>query len=169
MKFEKFVKSLASTGTIYERPNGDRWLASPTAFMLIPPNTKSITGVGIHPMPENIEKIIDQIGHAEEALLVKAVMPIPNGAIRDCLRVFETRDGSICCVISNDDWSLLDKSDMTYISSIPTISTRRGMWRKPCWCGSIRLSRTTRTSLWELSSLTLLILEVKDYGKNWTL
>ena len=115
MKFEKFVKSLASTGTIYERPNGDRWLASPTAFMLIPPNTKSITGVGIHPMPENIEKIIDQIGHAEEALLVKAVMPIPNGAIRDCLRVFETRDGSIRCVISNDDWSLLDKSDMTYI------------------------------------------------------
>ena len=115
MKFEKFVKSLASTGTIYERPNGDRWLASPTAFMLIPPNTKSITGVGIHPMLENIEKIIDQIGHAEEALLVKAVMPIPNGAIRDCLRVFETRDGSIRCVISNDDWSLLDKSDMTYI------------------------------------------------------
>lgn len=115
MKFEKFVKSLASTGTIYERPNGDRWLASPTAFMLIPPNTKSITGVGIHPMPENIEKIIDQIGHAEEALLVKAVMPIPNGAIRDYLRVFETRDGSIRCVISNDDWSLLDKSDMTYI------------------------------------------------------
>ena len=115
MKFEKFVKSLASTGTIYERPNGDRWLASPTVFMLIPPGTKSITGVGIHPMPDNIEKIIDQIGHTEEATLVKAVMPFANGGIKDCLRVFETRDGSIHCTISNDDWSLIEKSDMTFI------------------------------------------------------
>ncbi len=115
MKFEKFVKSLASTGTIYERTNGDRWLASPTAFMLIPPGTKSITGVGIHPMPDNIEKIIDQIGHTEEATLVKAVMPFANGGIKDCLRVFETRDGSIRCTISNDDWSLIEKSDMTFI------------------------------------------------------
>lgn len=115
MKFEKFVKSLASTGTIYERTNGDRWLASPTAFMLIPPNTKSITGVGIFPMPDNIEKMIYQVGHADEATLVKAVMPFPDGGIKDCLRVFETRDGSIRCVISNDDWSLIEKSDMTHI------------------------------------------------------
>lgn len=115
MKFEKFVKSLASTGTIYERTNGDRWLASPSVFMLIPPNTKCITGVGIYPMPDNIEKIIDQIGHTEEAVLVEAVMPIPNGGIKDCLRIFQTCDGSIRCVISNDDWSLIEKSDMTHI------------------------------------------------------
>lgn len=115
MKFEKFVKSLASTGTIYERENGDRWLASPTVFMLIPPNTKSITGVGIYPMPDNIEKMIYQIGHADEAKLVKAVMPFPDGGIKDCLRVFQNLDGSIRCVICNDDWSLIEKSDMTFI------------------------------------------------------
>ena len=115
MKFEKFVKSLASMGTIYERENGDRWLASPTVFMLIPPNTKSITGVGIYPMPESIEKMIYQLGHMDEAKLFKAVMPFPDGAIKDCLRVYQTLDGSIRCTIANDDWSLIEKSDLTYI------------------------------------------------------
>ena len=114
MKFEKFVKSLASTGTIYERTNGDRWLASPTVFMLIPANTKSITGVAILPMPENIEKMIYQLGHTDDAKLVQAVMPFPDGGIKDCLRVFETAD-AIRCVISNDDWSLIERSDMTRI------------------------------------------------------
>lgn len=116
MKFEKFVKSLASTGTIYERTNGDRWLASPTVFMLIPPNTKSITGVGIYPMPENIEKMIYQVGHADDAVLVKAIMPFPDGGIKDCLRVFQSKsDSNLRCVIANDDWSLIEKSDMTQI------------------------------------------------------
>lgn len=115
MRFKKFVKTLASTGTIYERANGDRWLASTTVFMRIPVNTKSITGVGIYPMPDNIEKMIYQIGHTEEAVLVEAIMPIPNGGIKDCLRVFETCNSTIQCIISNDDWSLIEKSDMPYI------------------------------------------------------
>ena len=36
MKFEKFVKSLASSGVIYERGMSERWLASPSVCMLIP-------------------------------------------------------------------------------------------------------------------------------------
>lgn len=127
MKFEKFVKSLASTGTIYERTNGDRWLASPSAFMLIPPNTKSITGVGICPMPENIEKMIYQVGHADEATLVEAIMPLPDGGIKDCLRVYQTADGSIRCVIANDDWSLIEKSDMTQIKYAYDLDANRNV------------------------------------------
>ena len=46
MKFEKFVKSLASSGVIYKRgvddlPFADRWLASPSVFMKIPVTVKS--------------------------------------------------------------------------------------------------------------------------------
>ena len=66
-------------------------------------------------MPENIEKMIYQLGHMDEAKLFKAVMPFPDGAIKDCLRVYQTLDGSIRCTIANDDWSLIEKSDMTYI------------------------------------------------------
>lgn len=51
MKFEKFVKSLASNGVIYERDTEERWLASPSCFMLIPVGTRSVTSVGIADMP----------------------------------------------------------------------------------------------------------------------
>lgn len=115
MKFEKFVKSLASTGTIYERKNGDRWLASPSVFMLIPPTTRSVTAVGIYEMPEAIDKMIDQLGHKTDALLVEAIMPVADGGIKDCVRVFKTMDGTISCAVANDDWSLIEKSDMTEI------------------------------------------------------
>lgn len=123
MKFEKFVKSLASTGTIYERKNGERWLASPTVFMLIPPTTKSVTATGIYEMPEAIDKMIDQLGHKSEAKLVKAVMPFPDGGIKDCVRVYQTLDGTISCAVANDDWSLIEKADLTEILHSYNIDT----------------------------------------------
>lgn len=51
MKFEKFVKSLASSGVIYNQQIGDlsindRWLASPSVFMKIPVTVKSVTAAG---------------------------------------------------------------------------------------------------------------------------
>lgn len=56
MKFKNFVKSLASSGVIYNRgveelPLADRWLASPTAMMLIPPFVRSVTAAAIQEMP----------------------------------------------------------------------------------------------------------------------
>lgn len=115
MKFEKFVKSLASSGTIYERENGDRWLASQSVFMLIPPTVKSVTAVEITRMPQPIERIISQIGHTDMATLTAAYMPVPDGGIKDCLREFSNQAGDISCLIANDDYALIDKSDIPEI------------------------------------------------------
>lgn len=35
MKFQKFVKALGSDGIVYNRKNGERWLASDKVFMKI--------------------------------------------------------------------------------------------------------------------------------------
>lgn len=121
MKFEKFVKSLASSGVIYERGVtgaefvAERWLASPSVFMLIPDGTRSVTAVGIQDMPPAIDKMIDQVGHTDTATLVKAVMPYPDSAIKDCVRVFATPDGQVKLPICNDDWTLIEKSDVCEI------------------------------------------------------
>lgn len=42
-------------------------------------------------------------------------MPYPDGKIKDCIRVFKTKDGTISLKISNDDWSLIEKSDLCEI------------------------------------------------------
>ena len=78
MKFEKFVKSLASSGVIYNQqigdlPINDRWLASPSVFMKIPVTVKSVTAAAIQEMPKAISKMIDQIGHTEYAELAEAI------------------------------------------------------------------------------------------------
>ena len=115
MKFEKFVKQLASTGTIYERPDlEERWLASDSVYMLIPELTRSVTATGIHNMPPEIDKIIDAISNVEDAHLTRAIMPYADGSIKDCLRVYATRNG-VSMAISNDDYSLIEKSDLTEI------------------------------------------------------
>lgn len=87
MKFEKFVKSLASSGVIYNQPISDlpicdRWLASPSVFMRIPVTVKSVTAAAIQEMPKAISKMIDQIGHTEYAELAEAIMPFPMAVLK---------------------------------------------------------------------------------------
>lgn len=120
MKFKNFVKSLASSGVIYNRgveelPLADRWLASPTAMMLIPPSVRSVTAAAIQEMPWGISKMLDQIGHTDYAVLSEAIMPFPDGAIKDCIRVYKTQAGDISVKISNDDWKLIEKTDICEI------------------------------------------------------
>lgn len=115
MKFEKFVKSLASSGVIHERSGDDRWLSSASVFMRIPLGTRSVTGVGVQPMPQAIDRMIDQIGHIEPAHLTEAVMPYPDGKIKDCVRVYRTQDKAVSIPISNDDWSLIEKANLCEI------------------------------------------------------
>lgn len=115
MKFEKFVKSLASSGVIYERGMGERWLASPSVYMLIPIGTRSVTSVAIQDMPKTIDNMINQIGHTDYAELTEAIMPFPDGGIKDCVRVFTTKDKTMSIKISNDDWTLIEKSDFCEI------------------------------------------------------
>ena len=115
MKFEKFVKTLGSNGVIYERDGDERWLASPSCFMLIPPGTRSVTSVGVQAMPPAIDQMIDQIGHTSPATLTKAIMPYADGGIKDCVRVFTNQAGDLSIPISHEDWSLIEKSDFCEI------------------------------------------------------
>lgn len=103
MKFSKFVKSLAPDGgAIYEYMD-ERWLASPSVLMLIPDGIRSVTGYSNEKMPDGIGRLISQVGCTEYATLVKAVMPEPDGAIKDCVRIFATQDSTMTLPITNDE------------------------------------------------------------------
>lgn len=120
MKFTKFVKSLASEGVIYETNQilEKRWLASVSVLMAIPDTVRSVTASDIKEAPETIKRIINGIGNTVDATLEKAVMPIADGKIKDCLRVYQSEDGGISlpiCNDDNDDYGLIEKSDITEI------------------------------------------------------
>ena len=116
MKFDKFVKTRASTGVIYERGIfKERWLASQTCYMMVPLGTRSVTAQGIFEMPKNIDAMIDSVGNTEPAQLRKAIMPYADGKIKDCIRIFANDATDVHIAISNDDWSLIEKSDYTEI------------------------------------------------------
>ena len=100
MKFSKFVKSLAPDGgAIYEYMD-ERWLASPSVLMLIPDGIRSVTGYSNEKMPDGIGRLISQVGCTEYATLV---------------RIFATQDSTMTLPITNDDWSLIEKSDFCEI------------------------------------------------------
>lgn len=117
MKFTKFVKSLASEGVIYEsNPLVEkRWLASSSVLMAIPDTVRSVTASDIKEAPETIKRIINGVGSSVDAVLAKAVMPIADGKIKDCVRIYSSEDGTISLSISNDDYGLIEKSDITEI------------------------------------------------------
>lgn len=76
---------------------------------------RSVTASDIKEAPETIKRIINGIGNTVDATLEKAVMPIADGKIKDCVRVYQSEDGSISLPICNDDYGLIEKSDITEI------------------------------------------------------
>ena len=124
MKFEKFVKTLASTGVIYERGIfKERWLASQSCYMMVPLGTRSVTAQGIFEMPDSINAMIESVGNTEPALLRKAIMPYPDGKIKDCVRIFANDASDIHIAISNDDWTLTIKETRSGTSWITPSAT----------------------------------------------
>lgn len=124
MKFTKFVKSLGTDGVIYETSNGNRWLATAAVFMRIPDGVQSVTGCAVREMPDPIERIITLIGRSADAVLYKAVMPQPDSAIKDCIRVYKAHD-ALECPISNDAWTLIEKGDMCEIQFAYDLDTNK--------------------------------------------
>lgn len=111
MKFQKFVKSIGSDGVVYERKNGDCWLASDNVFMRIPEDIRSITASEIAPMPEPIENIINYESFTDPCELYKAVMPFANGAIKDCVRIYATENALNKIAVSNSAYALIERKD----------------------------------------------------------
>ena len=112
MKFKKFVKSLGADGVLYVRNNGDRWLSSGSIFMKVPEDIRTVTACDSAEMLSLVENIINYDSFTQPCMLVEAVMPVPDGVIKDCVRIFATENGIDKTAISNDGYALIERGDM---------------------------------------------------------
>ena len=112
MKFKKFVKSLGADGVLYVRENGERWLSSGSIFMKVPEDIRTVTACDSAEMLSLVENIINYDSFTQPCMLVEAVMPVPDGVIKDCVRIFATENGIDKTAISNDGYALIERGDM---------------------------------------------------------
>ena len=112
MKFKKFVKSLGADGILYVRENGERWLSSGSIFMKVPEDIRTVTACDSAEMLSLVENIINYESFTQPCMLVEAVMPVPDGVIKDCVRIFATENGIDKTAISNDGYALIERGDM---------------------------------------------------------
>lgn len=112
MKFKKFVKSLGADGVLYNRSNGERWLTSGSIFMKVPEDIRTVTACDSAEMPSLIEDIINYDTFSKPCALVEAVMPVPDGVIKDCVRIFATENGIDKTAIANDGYALIERGDI---------------------------------------------------------
>lgn len=112
MKFKKFVKSLGADGVLYNRSNGERWLTSGSIFMKVPEDIRTVTACDSAEMPSLIEDIINYDTFSQPCALVEAVMPVPDGVIKDCVRIFATENGIDKTAIANDGYALIERGDI---------------------------------------------------------
>ncbi len=112
MKFKKFVKSLGADGVLYVRNNGDRWLSSGSIFMKVPEDIRTVTACDSADMLSMIEDIINYDTFSQPCELVEAIMPVADGVIKDCVRIFATENGIDKTAIANDGYILIERGDM---------------------------------------------------------
>lgn len=112
MKFQKFVKAIGSDGIVYNRKNGERWLASDRVFMKIPEDIRSITASEITDMPDSVEGIINFDSFTDPCELHKAVMPYADGVIKDCVRIYATENVLNTVAIDNSSYALIERKDI---------------------------------------------------------
>lgn len=115
MKFEKFLKSLGGHGVIYTK-GADRWLATTTVLAKIPDNMLGVIAEKVVEMPEGLRCFIDNDVSNDPCELLKAVMPIADSGIKDCVRIYATESGDVRIPICNDDYALIDRSDIKEIN-----------------------------------------------------
>ena len=109
MKFKKFVKSLGADGILYVRENGDRWLSSGSIFMKVPEDIRTVTACDSASMLSLIENIINYDTFSQPCELVEAVMPVADGVIKDCVRIFATENSIDKTAICNDGYALIER------------------------------------------------------------
>ena len=111
MKFQKFVKSIGTEGIVYNRKNGEQWLAAGDVFAKIPEDIHSVTCMEVADMPDNIETIINCDSFGDPCKLYKAVMRYPDGAIKDCVRIYATENALNTLAIDNFAYSPIEQKD----------------------------------------------------------
>ncbi|WP_241360486.1 hypothetical protein, partial [Pseudomonas aeruginosa] len=90
MKFKNFVKMLGGEGTIYEAPNGDKWLGGIVGtftMMKIPSFNTGINAKNIKPMNFDLAQAV--VAEPDcECTLTSARLEHPDGKAGEILRCF---------------------------------------------------------------------------------
>lgn len=121
MKFKKFVKSIGADGMLYTRKNGERWLCSDSIYMKVPEDIHTITAIDCAEIPPLVEDILSGSGmYTRPCELTKAIMPHPNGVIKDCVRIYSDRNNLDTTAISNDGYVLIERGDVVEMYVVST-------------------------------------------------
>lgn len=110
MKFEKFLKSTGTHGTVIELNESEKWLVCGGVGMVIPHGVDNLLGTPTNSEYASIVHVLSNAEFDDPVNLVKAVLPDPTGNAKSIYRVFETDLGDTVGII-NADYGLLEKSD----------------------------------------------------------
>lgn len=111
MKFEKFLKSTGTHGTVIERNESEKWLVCGGVGMVIPKGVDNLLGTPTNSEYASIVNVLATAEYDDPVTLRKAVLLDATGNAKSIYRVFETDLGDTVAII-NADYGLLEKSDL---------------------------------------------------------
>ena len=80
--------------------------------MKVPEDIRTVTACDSTSMLSLIENIINYDSFSQPCELVEAVMPVADGVIKDCVRIFATKNGIDKTAICNDGYALIERGDI---------------------------------------------------------
>lgn len=112
MKFEKFLKRCGTHGQIVNRNNGDKWLICDGVGMLVPAGVENLLGSG--EVGEKTRRIVEALVYADtdDKVELSAAFIPAAGKPRDIVRIFGDDALDTEVGICNEDYGLLEKSDV---------------------------------------------------------
>lgn len=112
MKFEKFLKRCGTHGQIVKRDNGDKWLICDGVGMLVPAGVETLLGFG--EVGEKTRRIVEALVYADtdDKVELSAAFIPADGKPKDIVRIFGDKDLDTDVGIRNEDYGLLEKSDV---------------------------------------------------------
>lgn len=111
MKFEKFLKSTGTHGTVVEINESEKWLVCDGVGMLIPRGVDNLLGTPFNNKYAEIVQVLSNTELDDPVTLKEAILFDATGNAKAIYRVFETAFGDKVGII-NADYGLLEKSDL---------------------------------------------------------
>lgn len=112
MKFEKFLKRCGTHGQIVNRGNGEKWLICDGVGMLVPAGVENLLGSG--EVGEKTRRIVEALvcADTDDKVELSAAFIPAAGKPKDIVRIFGDNVLDTEVGISNEDFGLLEKSDV---------------------------------------------------------
>lgn len=116
MKYEKFIKRAGINGVIVTDPDGRKWIYNDGVAMIIPPVFVNNYGDAAYKIPADIFSAIKGVDPetTDRAELDRAEIPA-DGKASEITRIYADADFEF--IVCNADWSLIERSDNTFIAS----------------------------------------------------